>query len=173
MSEAFSSRFHGVSLTLSPATEAKKMLSQFWSGTLPVDPMEIAEKAGLQLRVRSSFDDEPYPFSGHFSRDEGLIEVNGDEPRVRRRFTVAHELGHYALNHKDAPRDPPSAFTSAHASPLERAANQFAAELLMPGTVLKKLVQTGQYKTVDELARAFDVSKVAMTYRINNLGLFV
>lgn len=40
----------------------------------------------------------------------------------------------------------------------------------MPEGAVKQVVQSGRFNTLDELATLFDVSKVAMSYRMNNLG---
>lgn len=155
----------------SPAAAARALLAKHWDGRLPVNLDSIAKAERLKVERRGLF--EEYPYSGEYRRAERLIRVNDLESPVRQRFTLAHELGHYALGHDDAPRDTSAAFSSRAADPKERAANQFAAELLMPVSAVAKLVQSGMFRTVDELAKAFNVSKVAMTYRINNLGLFV
>lgn len=158
----------------SPAVAARELLASHWNGVLPVRPEELARKVGLTIRNKSSvFTDEDYPYSGHFLRNEGVIEVNIDEGVLRQRFTLAHELGHFALGHQDSPRDMSANFSSAQSTPIERAANQFAAELLMPAEAVSKVVRSGMFKSIDELAEAFQVSKVAMTYRVNNLGLLV
>ncbi|WP_177133633.1 ImmA/IrrE family metallo-endopeptidase [Hydrogenophaga aromaticivorans] len=154
-----------------PAAAARALLEKHWNGRLPVDPAAIAIAEGIKVERLGVFED--FPYSGEFLREQGVIRVNEWEAQVRQRFTLAHELGHYALGHDDAPRDFAEAFSSKASAPIERAANQFAAELLMPASAVAKLVQTGIFKTVDDLAKAFNVSKVAMTYRINNLGLFV
>ncbi len=90
---------------------------------------------------------------------------------MRKRFTLAHELGHYALNHPDALRDYPSVFSTTAGDPLERAANHFAASLLMPADALTKVFQSGEAANLDQLSVMFGVSKVAMTYRLQHLGL--
>lgn len=101
------------------------------------------------------------------------IGVNQQHPDGRKRFTIAHELGHYLLAHYDRFHlDLPSA--EAGESPLfdwrlEREANQFAADLLMPAALVQAKVAQGD--TVGQLAAAFDVSPVAMGYRVTNLGL--
>lgn len=156
---------------ISPAAAARALLDKHWDGRLPVDLVAIAEAEGLRIERLGFLED--FPFSGEYLRAEGVIRINEGESSVRQRFTLAHELGHYALGHADAPRDTAEAFSSRASDPRERAANQFAAELLMPATAVTKLVRSGMFKTLDELARAFRVSKVAMTYRINNLGLLV
>src|SRR5688572_7924209 len=65
---------------------------------LPVKIEEIAKSRGLSV--------VPYPLgadvSGILSIKNGIgtIGYNQEEPKVRRRFTIAHEFGHYEL-HKD------------------------------------------------------------------------
>lgn len=156
---------------ISPVVAARALLARRWDGTLPVDPEAIAKAEGLTVERLGVFDE--FPFSGEFIREKKLIRVSADEASVRQRFTLAHELGHYALGHPNAPRDSVEMFSARTQSPIERAANQFAAELLMPADAIAKVVRSGLFKTVDDLAIAFSVSKVAMTYRINNLGLLV
>ena len=59
------------------------------------------------------------------------------------RFTVAHEVGHYVLHSSlSSLRDGPATdnqIKSARRSPLEKEADLFAAELLMPNKALRQL----------------------------------
>jgi Zn-dependent peptidase ImmA (M78 family) len=111
------------------------------------------------------------------------IGVNINESRVRRRFTIAHELGHYFL-HKQSNtffvettvlfRDGDS---SSGNMKQERDANKFAAYLLMPEPFLEKEIKdaketeslTNDDEIIGYLAKKFDVSEIAMTYRLLNL----
>lgn len=154
--------------TRNPVAAAREVLNSFWNGQLPVDPAAIARSMGVKL-----YGHDDFPFSGYF--DQGSagpeIHVNRDEPAVRQRFTLAHEIGHFVLGHQNSPRDLPQNFGSAVADPRERAANQFAAELLMPADAVRKLAASGRFASVEELAQAFQVSKVAMGYRLTNLQM--
>jgi len=151
----------------SPITAARQFLSEYWDGTLPVNPFLLARRAGLVVATA----DVNAGYSGRYMRAHRTIEINANESEVRQRFTCAHEIGHHVLNHEHAHRDSLEAFSSRNFDPKERAANQFAAELLMPTDPLTRLVRSGQIVSVDELARMFKVSQVAMTYRMNNLGI--
>jgi Zn-dependent peptidase ImmA (M78 family) len=156
---------------------AKKVLASHWSGVLPVDPGSIAEALGVTLIPKGS-QFSPWEYSGYFRKHDlayngPVIEYNRADPLVRRRFTVAHELGHYVLGHDNAPRDDAASFGASVRSPVERAANQFAAELLMPEDAVKKLALSGRMASVEQMAEAFKVSKVAMNYRLSNLNLSV
>lgn len=162
---------------LSPALEAKRVLSTRWDGELPVDPAKIARLEGIRLvEMPTKGSTSAWAFSGQFiaydSTIEGpVIRFNRTDAQVRQRFTIAHELGHYFLGHGDQDRDDPRMFAESVRDPVERAANQFAAELLMPADELQALVQSGKMASIEELAKAFLVSKVAMTYRLGNLSL--
>ncbi|CAN7366534.1 ImmA/IrrE family metallo-endopeptidase [Acidovorax sp. LjRoot117] len=154
------------SSSLSPASAARMMLAGHWDQRLPVDPEALAGRVGLRVNPLPA----TAPYSGWFDDARRTIEYKQSEARVRRRFTIAHELGHFALGHGPRPRDTPAVFSSRVSDPKEREANQFAAELLMPEGAVKQVVQSGRFNTLDELATLFDVSKVAMSYRMNNLG---
>ena len=95
-----------------------------------------------------------------------------DEPETRRRFTIAHEVGHHLL-HSDGvkvlcrPADLDQADDAGRAK--ERQANRFAAELLMPEPLVREHAESAGADAT-ALARTFDVSPIAMAFRLVNLG---
>ena len=117
--------------------------------------------------------------------DHHVIGVNSAHPPVRRRFTIAHELGHRALHPgRELILDVPVRVnlrdkTSSMASDLEEIeANAFAATLLMPEQMVRD--QLSQLRpaqrrepdaTAAALARIFKVSTPALNFRLINLGL--
>lgn len=151
--------------------KAAQILSVYWDGKLPVDVHAIASRMGIDVRCGDI--DE----SGRIEVREGrpCITVNCDEARVRQRFTVAHELGHWSLGHLQHGqrlfRDAPDSFTLA-AGGQEREANAFAAAILMPADALRYVMQNGVADSLESLARLFEVSRAAMHWRVQNLGLF-
>jgi Zn-dependent peptidase ImmA (M78 family) len=122
--------------------------------------------------------------SGMLVRDDQdlTIGLNRAHPQARKRFTLAHEIGHLTL-HRGRPLIVDAAVrinlrdrTSATATDREEIeANQFAAELLMPVRMMMEAVADAKATTPDELqrelARRFRVSEEAMGYRLVNLGL--
>jgi len=153
-----------------PVTAAS-LLNGHWDGMLPVDVAAIARSMGITVEPDRSMAE-----SGVIEKtDSGtVIRFSASEPTVRQRFTIAHEIGHYALGHLTVAgkkyRDTPANFSSG-AEPAERQANSFAAKLLMPEKVLKFAVNEKGYRTIEALAELFGVSQVAMKYRLVNLGL--
>lgn len=104
--------------------------------------------------------------------DKKAIYVNRDDITARKRFTVAHELGHIILHHplNDEPfekvdyRGVNETFDRK-----EWEANQFAASLLMPK---EKAVATWEkLHDVDDFAEYMGVSKAAAAIRLESLGL--
>ena len=114
--------------------------------------------------------------------DQVIIGVNSAHAQQRRRFTIAHEIGHLVL-HPGRPlvmdhvrvnfRDVNSSLATDRD---EIQANAFAAEVLMPRdrvlSEARRLLEAGsEASMVSDLAQGFDVSEQAMEYRLINLGL--
>ena len=158
---------------LTPARAAAAVLARHWDGKLPVDPRRIAAALGIRVVPRGGSGDPDYAYNGYFDNTgkQPVIEYNQSEAVVRQRFTIAHELGHYALGHASPPRDTPANFSTRVADGSERLANRFAAELLIPAKELRILLQTGKLRNVAEFADAFWTSQLAITYRMQGLGL--
>ena len=72
----------------------------------------------------------------------------------RRRFTMAHEIGHIVLDHPINPIIYRNSEVDENQSPTEIQANIFARDLLMPAGVLAALHVT----TVDEIMQICNVS---------------
>ena len=121
----------------------------------------------------------------------GFLFVRREDPVVRRRFTAAHELGHYRLHLAPelARGDPGSAGLieqdsdvsdagDSALSAMERQANRFAAELLMPEATCRALFAEYAAKygpigrfLVHQLAGELLVSREAIAWRLFGLGL--
>ncbi|MFF9562934.1 ImmA/IrrE family metallo-endopeptidase [Leifsonia sp. NPDC014704] len=160
---------------VSPVLEARTVREEFWNEDgliqFPVEPADIAERLGIDVLVA--------PLEGNtagFILREGegrpQIVVNAKDSAVRQRFTLAHELGHYMQHREDdliAYVDKRDELSTLGASPSEIWANQFAAELLMPTSVVKKWWAEG--RPSEEMRERLGVSAQAMAFRLKNLGL--
>jgi len=60
----------------------------------PVNPQDVAERLGLRVEFTTELDQH---VSGKLTYRSGepIILVNGRDSRRRKRFTIAHEIGHY------------------------------------------------------------------------------
>jgi len=131
----------------------------------PVDITGIAKVLGLKVWESKSF---PNDIAGKLLR-EGMqytIIVRAQDPFVRKRFTVAHELAHYLLHrHLFATELVDNAlYRSPLSTPIEAQANSLAADLLMPWHLLMPLID----RSPSELAQIFQVSEQAMQIRLES-----
>jgi Zn-dependent peptidase ImmA (M78 family) len=137
---------------------------------LPVPVESIAEDL-LGLIV---VEDEDLECSGMLIPSRREIRLNAAESREfagRRRFTLAHEIGHWICQVQEG-RGQPVMCRAVDISPtadraLEREANVFAAELLMPEPAVR-VASTGD---PDACAARFGVSPLAMRWRLYSFGL--
>lgn len=166
---------------------ARQLLDRLGLKRPPISVEDVAQKLGARL----SYQPLQGNVSGMLYRREGeppIIGVNSAHAYTRQRFTIAHELGHLQL-HPGRPvivdkmvrlnlRDKTSGLATDKE---EIEANAFAAELLMPARLVQAEVARRMSRRaldsdewlVEELAGLFQVSKQAIEYRMNNLGLRV
>lgn len=162
--------------------EVDRLLAQAQIKGPPVPVDRLARAAGAKV-VFNEFKDE---VSGVLIRRDGtiVIGVAKDQSDERKRFTIAHELGHLLLHdgeevHVDKQfrinlRSP----TSSKAEDVEEIeANAFAASLLMPLSYLKADLQgvgidIDDVARIEALAKRYRVSSQAMTYRLMNIYAF-
>jgi hypothetical protein len=97
-------------------------------------------------------------------RDE--IHFNQNHSWHRRRFSIAHEIGHLLFNTSHTG----SADSYNSKSPDETEANQFASELLMPQALLKSDLKKG-HATIKDIAWKYIVSEEAMGWKIATTNL--
>ncbi len=100
-----------------------------------------------------------------------LLLVNKNDSWVRQRFSMAHELKHI-IDHPDREVLYSNARFGSSYLQAERAADYFAASLLMPKAWVKHWFYGEGIRDPRVLARKFQVSTVAMRIRIDQLGLF-
>lgn len=122
--------------------------------------------------------------------NRGTIGYNITHHKNRQRFTIAHELGHFIL-HLDKGKSKEmfvdkdfiikwryeKVYTQTEFKH-EQEANAFAAALLMPRNFLLDEMSKTKYedlaetKLIEELAKVFEVSVPAMSYRFADLNKF-
>lgn len=141
------------------------------SPPIPVDDV-AADLLGLRVAERDDLG-----FSGMlipWRREILLDAAEARESPGRRRFTVAHEIGHWICHCRRAGGDeihcrPADVSTDAPSDPREREANVFAAELLMPERVVFAHHADGM--PTAQMAQRFGVSELAMSWRLYNFHL--
>ena len=165
---------------------------------LPVNPVRVANRLGMKVRGAEFTDDSI--ISVIAPQDNGInILVADSETPYRKRFAVAHSLGHYFLHLnkgremadrervdrssdlflrglKPVTKSPSKYRTrralhriSSDSQNEEVEANWFATELLMPEEFLRD--EWDWRESVWRLARVFNVTEEAIEYRLKDLGL--
>jgi Zn-dependent peptidase ImmA (M78 family) len=160
----------------------EQVLKECGISTRPVPLEKIIRKHNILLVNLPANDD----IFGAIVRQQGriIIAVNPNQHPNRQRFTIAHELGHFfnhdyendGKDHVDGDfrlhwRDSKS---SQGVNWNEIEANQFAASLLMPENLLKADVEQSlplNKDAISHLASLYKVSRLAMQYRLVNLGI--
>jgi Zn-dependent peptidase ImmA (M78 family) len=142
-------------------------------GVAPDEPLDclltvVEKRAGVPVTLIPL----PAGFAGAYLARGGraLIFLAVDGPVARRRFSLAHELGHHCLRH---PRhaDTWEGMRIGDRHPHETQANAFAAEFLAPKAgILRSLEESGNHQIaldiVVRLAARFGISCEAMRYRL-------
>lgn len=115
--------------------------------------------------------DLPVAGSSHWSNatKQWVIRLNGADAPVRQRFTLAHEAKHI-LDHGLSDYAYPATGRTSRAERVELTSDYFAACLLMPRPWVKRVYGQGLHE-VGALAALFGVSRAAMRYRLDQLGL--
>ncbi len=125
---------------LSHARErARALLKEHGIHSVPVPVRGIARREGLEIK-------DDVALGKLRARVVGsVIELASGDGEYVKRFSIAHELGHWILGtrHGDGPH-------------IEAEANAFAGELLVPGSRL--LVALRETTEISELSRVFQVS---------------
>lgn len=149
--------------------QAARLLRRHGVVTPPVPEEVIAALPRVQVRyVRA----RTLAASARWSKAHRLwmILVNRDDTVGRQRFSLAHEFKH-VIDHTDSrliyrDRAGRSGYLDA-----ERAADAFAAALLMPRAWVKRAFYDEGIRDPRMLARTFEVSTAAMRIRVDELGL--
>lgn len=165
--------------------------SHYQTGDVPPVPVERIAESLLGLLIEEHDDVRSLPNAPtDLGRLSGMIDpasktiwldrVECEKSPGRRRFTIAHECGHWVLHLGRGTGlgvycrpidviDRPS-INLAHVAAREREANHFASELLTPEILVTKQAQETK-GNISALAERFNVSVPAMRLRVQTLGL--
>jgi len=164
--------------------QAESLIASLGITQAPVPVEDVAKHLGL--RVISMDLEEDVSGLLITKPDMSCIVIRKSDGVSRQRFSIAHEVGHFVLRHqfeagqhvhvdrgfRVSHRDKRS---SSGTDLREIEANQFAAALLMPSSIMEDTIKAlGSEDLSDEdvtnLAQQFNVSEQAMTIRLSVLG---
>jgi Zn-dependent peptidase ImmA (M78 family) len=146
--------------------QATRLLDSAGISHEPVSLRDVVSALNLELVQKTG---EPFSCEAALEPlgDTHAIVLNGPGDERRRRFTIAHEIGHFVL-HPGRCRPERDGVVNEAMRAEEREADSFAAELLMPEHLVRQAVQEQGADTA-LLADRFQVSPKAMTIRLRRL----
>lgn len=140
--------------------EAARMTRMQWR--MPIGPVRgltaWLEAAGC-LVLEEDFGTPRVDGLSQWVDDHPVLLLNITAPVDRKRWTAAHELGHLCLHTRDIGDD------------VEREADAFAAEFLMPAEVIRPQLRNLTLGRLFDLKRVWGVSIQALVDRAHQLGL--
>ncbi|MFY0689051.1 MAG: ImmA/IrrE family metallo-endopeptidase [Cyclobacteriaceae bacterium] len=149
-------------------------------GSVPIKLEELLQK----LKIHKEERDLGEEISGLLVIKPSMTTIGLDKNQgdARKNFTIAHEIGHFVLHQEEKKMfvdETIAVFArSGKSNNIEREANAFAAALLMPKVLIHRLIDelgidsfTISDEQIKNLAEKFQVSQIAMTYRLANLGI--
>jgi Zn-dependent peptidase ImmA (M78 family) len=157
----------------------------------PIDVDAIAKMLGIKI-IYAADENNPHTIGKiEFDHDTPVVTINPYENSYgpRRRFTLAHEIAHYCMHSNktsgfvDTRKE--MSRSGAYWDEYESEANTFAAQLLMPKTLVikgaAKLIENYKLENNNEkipqdyflshMSSLFEVSSSAMEYRLKNMGI--
>lgn len=146
--------------------QANRLLEHFSIDTAAVPDEIVSELPRIRIEREHGL---PVSGSAHWNGRYWVITVSADEHRRRQRFSLMHEFKH-VLDHTTKDFLYVDRLSMSADKQAERVADYFAACLLMPKRVVKRLWFEGP-QSIEHLAEELRVSPAAVRYRLDQLGL--
>lgn len=137
---------------------------------IPVDLIKIANNNNIEVYQSEVEEKISGAIKYYKKEDKFIILLNEKDSEFRKRFTLAHELGHYFL-HKDILKSDEIHVDTLYRMPSEkeREVDYFAGALLINKNLLEKMYL--KTTSISALSQIFEVSESAMTVRLDILGM--
>jgi Zn-dependent peptidase ImmA (M78 family) len=134
-------------------------------GNGPINNLtEVIEKKGIMI-IEIDFESDKFDGITLITKKlQPIIFINSNIPNDRKRFTLSHELGH-AIMHLPFELD-----LDISEKELEREANLFAAEFLMPEIDIRRDLSHLTYSKLSSIKEYWMTSKISIIYRAHQLG---
>ena len=146
---------------------AMSAMDDGWNGP-PFNPLELADRLGIRVVPTADVRDARIVAKG----DGFVIEVNPNRPRVRQRFSLAHEIAHTLFpDCAEAVRNRTLHVEATESDwEIEALCNIAAAELLMPAGAMPDERRDGSIDDALSMRDRFDISAEAVLIRTVQLS---
>lgn len=136
--------------------------------TLPVDLRALAQFLGLSLHYTSLL---PGKVDAAYYPELKAIAINSRKPKVRQRFSIAHEIAECALGAQQSRthvvRLSSSEVQTSGSSPeRQKQCNRFAGRILVPEIFLTRHLMGSMGYSITRLAGRFQVSQDCLRLRL-------
>jgi Zn-dependent peptidase ImmA (M78 family) len=169
--------------------EVELAIRKHWHSA-PVDIVGIIKASGIELEIDADLDENVSGELQKLDSDSYRISVNKNDHPFRRRFTMAHELGHFYLhaslvgkgvddNRVYKSSSDGNFYNTAIENKHEYEANSFAIFILMPEHVINAWIDQNSAgvplspKNLELLAEHLQVSLEALKIRLKAIGVAV
>ena len=135
------------------------------------DDLSVYVAAAAAKVVKEELNEGESGYTTTTPKGRHIITVNSLEPPQRQRFTVCHEIAHIVLwlpsHHEEVP-----SWSFVKRDINETFCDMFAAELLMPHTQWREMLQDDEpsLEVIERMAAEFDVSFPAAASRLATLS---
>ena len=142
---------------LKPYIQGKEKELYITSDNFAIDLNKVTALLDLKIQYEDLDD-----VSGYI--DERTIYVNKNHSSNRKRFTIAHEIGHFLHNHKNKIKYRNNSYAYDTEEMIEeRVANDFSANLLMPKKQMEALVYKFYKENNINLTSGLSISERELT----------
>ena len=148
--------------------QASQLLKKYPGLEFPVNVIHIANNLGYECKIFHG-DAKMKNISGVVDYDNKQININDSESPCRKRFTIAHEIGHIILHPGENRIDFRTQPSDRPFDVKEFEANEFAGCLLMPRDIFSQKYLHSSF--LKEVCDFFGVSEQALLVRADRLGL--
>ena len=155
-------------MSLSKAERTAKRIAYSYPQGYQYNPILVVNDVLLSNNIKVI----PFDFNSKLSgmlvlyQNDYYISVNSNHSRRRRTFTISHELGHYFLHSNTQTAFTCNEVLQCNNCGIEREANDFAAELLMPTKTFYYYLKKGY--SLSEISNCLRVSYEAVKWRFVN-----
>lgn len=116
------------------AFAVEELLNRTNSNKIPIDVFSIASQLGIFVKFSALSNLSGAYIHGGNDNGPGIL-LNSNQPENRIRFSLAHEVAHYYLNHYSN-QEIAVSLLGRHSLEIEKDADKFASELLVPKKIL-------------------------------------
>lgn len=155
---------------LSIEDKALDVLDRYNVSEPVVDVIKIAKGEGINVE-EIQMPEKYAGVAGFYDENKRTIYVNREDGPVRKQFSIAHELGHFFLGHKNYD----VLFRVPHEKAIypdgEKEANSFASHLLMPEFMVREYLKKYNLTKNDyvRMSKIFGVPITSMKHTLEYL----